>query len=60
MKYVRERQIPYYLIYMWLLMKIIQNNLFTNNRIKLIGFKTSLMVTLGETVEGKEELGGWK
>ena len=41
-------------------MKMIQNNLFTNNRIKLIGFKTSLMVTLGETVEGKEELGGWK
>ena len=30
------------------------------NRNKLIDFKTNLMVTLSQTIEGREELGGWE
>ena len=37
---------------------MIENNLFI--KWKQTDVKTSLMVTIGETVAGKEELGGWE
>ena len=43
---------------MWNLIKMIQNNLFKKQ--KIADFKTNLKVIIGETVEGQEELGGWK
>ena len=40
------------------LIKIIQKNL--KNRNKLMDFETNLMATVGETLAGREELGGWE
>ena len=43
---------------MWILIKIIQKNLFIKQ--KQTDFKTNLMVTIGETTGRREELGGWE
>ena len=36
---------------------MIQNNIFKN---KFTDFKTNLMVTIGKTIAGREELGWWE
>ena len=36
-----------------------QKNLL-KHRNKLTDFKTNLMVTIGETTAGREEMGGWE
>ena len=40
------------------IIKIIQKNLFKNSN-KHTDFETNPVVSIGETNEGKEELGGW-
>ena len=47
-------------MYMWSLIKKDMRTYFKKkkNRTKLTDFKTSLMVTLGKTIAGREELKG--
>lgn len=53
-----ERQISYDITCMW---NLIQNNTKeTISKQKLTSFKTSLMVTIDETMERRKELGGWE
>ena len=39
--------------------KILKKDLFAKQK-PIIDFKTNLSVTIGETVEDREELGGWE
>ena len=54
----RKTVLPCDITYMWNLIKMISKKYTTEK--KLTDFKTNLRVTIEETVEGREELGGWK
>ena len=43
---------------MWTIVKMIQRNVFIGQ--KQTDFKTNLMVTIDETVGGREKLGRWR
>ena len=55
----REGKISYDITYIWILIKIIQKNLFIKQK-ETHRFEAKLMVTIGETNVGMVESEGWE